>query len=109
MTTPEPTEPLTPKFKLGATMMSAGFANSAKEDSILLAWSQLVLARHANGDWGDVDAEDRAMNDAAVAEGERIVSSYTLPDEFEGCPSDRLWVITERDRSVTTILWPSDY
>jgi hypothetical protein len=61
------------------------------------------LARHARGDWGDVDVEDWKANDAAVRAGDRILSAYkTLTGET-------LWVITEANRSVTTILMPAEY
>ena len=61
------------------------------------------LARHARGDWGDVDAEDWKLNDAAVREGSRILSAYTTLN------GERVWVITEADRSATTILLPEEY
>ena len=61
------------------------------------------IARHATGDWGEVEAEDRAANDRAVRAGERILSAYRLPT------GARLWVITEADRTATTLLLPSDY
>lgn len=61
------------------------------------------LARHASGDWGDVDAEDWRTNDHAVENRARLLSAYTLPD------GTRVWLITEADRSVTTILLPSEY
>lgn len=53
------------------------------------------LARHAGGDWGDVDAHDRAANDRALLADERLLSAYVLPD------GERLWIITEADRSAT--------
>jgi hypothetical protein len=56
-----------------------------------------LLQRHQSGDWGDLDAEDQRENDYAVSRALRIFSAY-------GQPPDRLWVITEADRSVTTIL-----
>ena len=62
--------------------------------------------------WGDVDAEDWRENDRSLAEGARLLSAYRLPDPLRaaiGAPSDRLWTITEADRSVTTLLWPSEY
>ena len=62
-----------------------------------------LLARHATGDWGEVDAEDRAANERAIGTGERILSAYLLAS------GERLWIITEADRSVTTILLPSEY
>lgn len=63
-----------------------------------------LLARHEKGDWGDMDAEDLATNDRAAANGGRLLSSYNLP--ITGEP---VWVITEADRSATTILLPEEY
>lgn len=64
---------------------------------------KLYLERHCRGDWGDVDKHDARANDAAVKNGERILSAYTLKTGVQ------IWIITEWDRSVTTILLPSDY
>ncbi len=61
-----------------------------------------LLARHAAGDWGDVPPEDAAENERSVARGFRIISSYPVGDE-------RMWIITEADRSATTLLLPSEY
>jgi hypothetical protein len=63
----------------------------------------LLLARHASGDWGDVSPEDARLNDEAARTGERILSAYTLRD------GTRLWIITEWDRSITTLLLPDEY
>jgi hypothetical protein len=60
------------------------------------------LARHATGDWGDLCAFDRRQNEIALREGLRVLSSYEVP-------AGRIWIITEADRSVTTILLPEDY
>jgi hypothetical protein len=62
-----------------------------------------LLARHIHGDWGDVLAEDMATNELALLSGARLLSSYTIPG------GRKVWVITEADRSVTTILLPEDY
>ena len=62
-----------------------------------------ALRRHASGDWGDVDAHDRAANDEALSDGTRLLSAYKSAD------GTRFWVITEADRSVTTVLLPDDY
>ena len=68
------------------------------------AYCGQFLERHASGDWGEaLDEEDRAANDRAVQEGTRILSAYRLPD------GGKLWLITEWDRSVTTILLPAEY
>jgi len=62
------------------------------------------LDRHTRGDWGDaLDEEDRVANDEALRIDERILSAYYLRNGM------KLWIITERDRSVTTLLLPSDY
>ncbi|MDE0853928.1 MAG: hypothetical protein OSA97_05860 [Nevskia sp.] len=62
------------------------------------------LRRHLNGDWGDLDEPDRLQNDTALEFGEdRLFSSYHI------APGLTLWIITERDRSVTTLLLPSEY
>jgi hypothetical protein len=61
------------------------------------------LARHAKGDWGDLDQDDKAENESALKEGFRILSAYRLTDDT------RIWIITEADRSVTTILLPEEY
>lgn len=62
-----------------------------------------LLQRHQHGDWGNVDEADAAENQRAVQESNRILSCYLLND------SERLWIITEADRSRTTLLLPEDY
>jgi hypothetical protein len=61
------------------------------------------VQRHASGDWGDVCAEDWNANDEALTLGARLFSAYEL--ETHG----RLWIITEADRSATTVLLPAEY
>jgi hypothetical protein len=63
-----------------------------------------LLQRHLSGDWGTVCAEDREENERALVEGLRLMSVYPLPDTAE-----TLWIITEWDRSVTTLLCPHEY
>jgi hypothetical protein len=60
------------------------------------------LARHATGDWGELCAFDRRQNEIALRDGNRVLSSYEVP-------AGRVWIITEADRSVTTILLPEEY
>jgi hypothetical protein len=60
------------------------------------------IARHARGDWGDLSREDAAENDLSLREGFRLFSAY-------GRGERRYWVITEADRSATTVLLPEDY
>ncbi|MGH3145318.1 MAG: hypothetical protein ACRDTR_05900 [Rubrobacter sp.] len=61
-----------------------------------------LLARHATGDWGELCAFDRRQNEIALRDGHRILSSYPVGKQ-------RVWIITEADRSVTTILLPHEY
>jgi hypothetical protein len=62
-----------------------------------------LLHRHLSGDWGDLDAEDKKLNDDAIKHGSRIFSAYKLDN------GEKVWVITEADRSSTCVLLPEDY
>jgi hypothetical protein len=62
-----------------------------------------LIIRHVTGDWGELPEEDVAENERSLARGLRIFSSYEL------ATGEKIWVITEHDRSVTTILRPEDY
>jgi hypothetical protein len=67
----------------------------------------MLLTRHFVGDWGDLCDDDKLANDEALAEGVgRIFSAYDVPS---GASSVRVWIITEHDRSATTILLPDEY
>jgi hypothetical protein len=61
------------------------------------------LSRHARGDWGELCAEDREQNAASLRDGHRLLSAYTLES------GQKLWIITESDRSITTLLLPHEY
>jgi hypothetical protein len=65
-----------------------------------------LLDRHASGDWGEVDGHDRRENELSVRKGYRILSVYEVNPSGV---SRRVWIITEADRSVTTILLPEEY
>jgi hypothetical protein len=87
------------RFPLGQTVATPG----ALEILETAGTSPLtLLSRHQSGDWGDVPPEDATENELSVNKGFRILSSYTVGQE-------RLWVITEADWSVTTILRPDEY
>ncbi|MFM0174620.1 hypothetical protein PQR33_35395 [Paraburkholderia sediminicola] len=62
-----------------------------------------LLARHIHGDWGELPAEDLAANELALLSGRRLLSSYAIPG------GTKVWLVTQADRSVTTILLPEDY
>lgn len=61
------------------------------------------LDRHVSGDWGDVDDEDKQENELSLRSGLRILSAYITS------AGDKIWIITEADRSATTILLPEEY
>jgi len=89
---------IAPRFPLGQTVITS------HADRVLVAedW-RLCLQRHVSGDWGDVCDEDQEENELSLKESFRLLSAY----------KDRLgtkfWIITEADRSITTILLPEDY
>ena len=87
-------------FSLGQLVATPGALNAFEHNN---QTPLEFLRRHANHDWGDLDDEDKKENDYSVAHGLRILSAYTLNDKT------RIWIITEADRSVTTILLPSEY
>jgi len=75
----------------------------ACQDPDFAKFAQQSLNRHVKGDWGDVDDEDKQSNDQALKQGTRLLSAY----EAKGLP--KIWIITEADRSATTILFPDEY
>jgi hypothetical protein len=89
------------KFSLGQCVATRGAARLMESQGISPA---SLLQRHVNGDDGDLSDGDKALNVEAIASGQdRVFSAYQLSS------GDRLWVITEWDRSVTTILLPDEY
>ena len=87
-----------PKFPFGQIVSTPNALNQIPSDEILVA-----LAQHVRGDWGTLDAEDRKANDQALAHGGRLLSAY------HSTANIKFWIITEADRSVTTVLLPEDY
>lgn len=87
-----------PLFPLGQIVATRSAADCLSQEDMTAA-----IRRHVQGDWGLVDSEDWKENDRSVTEGFRLLSAY---DSDSGI---RIWVITEADRSVTTVLLPSDY
>lgn len=91
-------------LELGKLIATTNFMRRAEdlgEDPELLM--KTAVARHAIGDWGECCQEDSASNDEALKNGERLLSVYRMKE------GEKFWVITEWDRSVTTILLPEDY
>ncbi len=85
------------RFPLGQVAITANASMRLATEEVLTA-----LHRHASGDWGDLCPEDALANDAGLHHGGRLFSAY-------GSGRHRFWIITEADRSVTTVLLPEDY
>ncbi|MBP0635916.1 hypothetical protein [Cupriavidus sp. AcVe19-6a] len=89
-----------PRFRLGRLVATPGALaalRAAKSHPIAL------IVRHLGGDWGELDDDDRQQNEIALVAGMRLLSSYTLET------GRKVWVITEADRSATTLLLPDEY
>lgn len=91
-------------LELGQIVMTAAVCEWVAEDLINRSvFIGRCVHRHETGDWGKLCEEDRKENEWAVKNGARIMSVYPC---LEG---QDLWIITEADRSATTVLWPGDY
>lgn len=88
-----------PLFALGQVVATPAVLAHLNEHRIHPAE---YIWRHQCGDWGNVPPEDAGENEFAVLNDLRVLSSYEVVGE-------RMWVITEADRSVTTLLFPSEY
>ncbi len=88
------------KFQPGRIVATPG-ALAALEASGEAPFEYLV--RHINGDWGEVDERDRRENELSLIHGFRLLSAYTLNS------GTKIWIITEADRSATTLLLPEEY
>jgi len=95
-------------FKLGQTVMTGGVSDRIADDTEFAKFVSNSLARHATCDWGDLDEEDRKQNNWALEHGERLFSVYE-PAKVGQPRLPKIWIITERDRSATTILFPEEY
>jgi hypothetical protein len=85
------------RFPLGQVVITSSASLRLATEEVLTG-----IRRHACGDWGDLCPEDKLANDDALEHGGRLLSAY-------GEGQHRFWLITEADRSVTTVLLPDDY
>lgn len=97
---PTPRPATFPLFALGDLVATPGALSLLERYRIN---PLLLLGRHLQGDWGSVPDEDRAANDNAVKLGNRIISSYAVGEK------DRVWIISEHDRSSTCLMLLSEY
>ncbi len=101
-----------PLFQLGQVVATPGALQLLKQFGVQ---PFALLARHQSGDWGNLDASDMRENSMALVHGHRIFSSYQLTRRGKAEPdgassvTEKVWIITEADRSSTTVLLPSEY
>ncbi|WP_454742394.1 hypothetical protein [Cupriavidus necator] len=89
-----------PRFRLGRLVATPGALAALRHAE---SHPVALLVRHMHGDWGELDDEDRAQNEMSLIAGMRLLSSYTLET------GTKVWVMTEADRSATTLLLPDEY
>lgn len=87
------------KFELGKTVITANAKQKLDEVSV----SEILLERYIKGDWGNLCESDKQLNEDALKNGDRIFASYVDSN------GTKFWIITESDRSYTTVLLPEDY
>jgi hypothetical protein len=91
-------QPNRPDLRLGRTLATPNALRSLPAEDI-----ERALRRHASGDWGTLDEHDRRANNEALRFGARVLSVYVASN------GTKFWIITEADRSATTVLLPEDY
>ena len=87
-----------PRFPMGDVMVTELARSQLSQADI-----DAALKRHAQGDWGELEAEDCEVNELALIEGTRLLSAYRSQNGI------RFWVLTEASRETTTVLLPSEY
>ena len=90
------------KFPLGRIVWTRGINDCIADDTLFAKFVMESLKRHSNCDWGELSAEDKRENDFSLDKHLRLLSSYQHNDW-------KIWIITEADRSATTILFPEEY
>ena len=94
------------KFELGRLVATADVADHVNKNAAFNDFVWACMNRYRKCDWGDLCKEDAKQNDDAVKSGDdRILASYPHPTD----ENLKIWIITEWDRSATTILFPSEY
>lgn len=95
-------------FNSGSLYMTAGVSFVMEQDHHFAEFIHQSIKRHLNCDFGDLDPEDKDSNNQAILDGGRIFSAYKSNTSLEEDPT-KIWVITEADRSSTTVLFPREY
>ena len=102
------------KFRLGQVVTSQDVTLEMSNNIHFATFVAECLERHSMGDWGNVCDEDKKQNNLGIVQDRErmLLSAYTIDStkgKSEGFGENTLWIITEWDRSVTTILFPSEY
>ncbi len=90
-------------FRLGQVVLTGGVNDKVAEDAEFAKFVLGSLARHTTGDWGDMSEDDKKENEYSMDKHLRLFSSYENPS------LPKIWIITEADRSQTTVLFPDEY
>ena len=96
-------------FSFGTILMTATISRQVNLSPAFSHFVHRCVQRHLRKDWGDANHHDKECNDLALSYGNRIISVYNLPNNFKMHSQSKIWIITEANRSSTTILFPSDY
>lgn len=92
-------------FNFGNIVFTRGICKRCEESNTFEFFVNKALQMHTSGDWGDICDEDWENNQKALANGERLFSAYWMDDLH----TEKIWIITEADRSATTVLFPDEY
>lgn len=95
-------------FPLGGIYLTAGVHQLSEQHQAFQSFVASCISQHSQGHWGSLCESDQAINQAALEHGGRLFSSYSVPASV-GVSEPRVWVITESDRSATTVLFPGEY
>ena len=94
---------MTVAINMGRLVMTRGVNDLVAEDEAFAKFVMSSLTRHRSGDWGNLTDEDKQENKLSLKAGYRLLSAY----EAKELP--KIWIITEADRSATTLLFPDEY
>ena len=96
-------------FRIGQLVATVKISENMYQSGQFSAFCQNCIAQHKAGNWGDLEEEDIESNNEALISNGRLLSCYLIPKFLNISIDEKIWIITEADRSSTTILFPSEY
>ena len=96
-------------FQTGNLLTTHSIYQKMSESGNFSAFCHTCLEKHKIGDWGDLEEEDIDSNAEALSSNGRLFSCYKIPHKLDSNLDNKIYIITEWDRSATTILFPSEY